>query len=124
MRSLFERISGARSRIISDRLIDTFFFRHTCDLWKPNALTFKHPGTSKAAADPVYSLASRGQKCLFVATPETDVPTLAARSKEVNIFTLDKFLFPVGVIVLDTWIIKLTSPNVDDNGRFWIVQGN
>lgn len=123
MRSLFHRKSGERTRIVSDRLIDAVVFPHVCSLWMPEPLTHKS-NLTRAATDPVYTLANPAQICQFIATPETDVPKVVTRTKEVNIFTLDKFLFPPGVVVEDTWVIKLTSANLDYSGRFWMVQGN
>lgn len=98
-------------------------FPHTCDMWKPT--TFSVDPVTKLAADPLYIIAVRGQRCRFVNTPETDSPTVDGRSKDTNIFTLDDWYFPVGVPIEDTWVIKLTFARiVDDLGQFWMCTGN
>ena len=50
--------------------------------------------------------------CYFDSTPEVDIPAGLGRSKEVNIFTLDKLIFPISVPIMDTWGIVFTDPKL------------
>ncbi len=68
--------------------------------------------------------------CYFDSTPEVDIPAGFGRSKEVNIFTLDKLILPLKVPILDTWGITFTDPQlllpVEQNQGFCflVVLGN
>ncbi|MCW3053298.1 MAG: hypothetical protein JWN14_2468 [Chthonomonadales bacterium] len=122
MRQLIDRKYDGFGRFMPAQASNALYFPHTCDLWKPGPLTLD---ANKVALDIVYVRAATAQACKFLATPEDDEPTVASRSKVVNIFTLDRFFFPPGVSIQDTWIVKLTSGAVQDQvGAFWVCEGN
>ena len=65
-----------------------------------------------------------GVTCHFDSTPEVDVAAIQGLTKEVNIFTLDKFHFDASVDIQDTYCIHLKTPGHPQSGKYWIVQGN
>lgn len=123
MRTMRSRMTedGIPGRIISQGYLDDLEFPHRVDLWKPSDLAVT---TGNAAEDVAWELAVSNQPCRFVATPEIDMPELVGRTKVVNIFTLDHFLFPVGLAIEDQWWIKSLFATGDYVGRWWVVEGN
>jgi hypothetical protein len=112
-------------------------FPHLCQLWKPvdgEALEgIDRNPTGLSVRDRRYVLATpEGREgdpaaavypCCWVATPETDPGAVMGRTKDDNIFTLDKFLFPSGIPIRDSWAILFLTPG-DNYGEVQIVQGN
>lgn len=111
---------GKPGRIITQRVLDGIVFPHTCDLWKPAPLSVN---ANKSAKDGSFVIAVAGQKCRYIGTTEVDKPEVEGRTKQINIFTLDHWMFPIDVAIKDTWWMKLTSAH-SQQGQFWAVQGN
>lgn len=104
------------------------FYTYKCSLYKPAVLA---AGTGLWAADAQtqYTPAFTNVPCLYKPTPELDVPDMAGRSAEANLFTLDEWHFDAAQPLADTWIIKLTGsdPNQPPHpyiGRFWVIRDN
>lgn len=112
-------------------------FPHKCQVWKPERVKMlddaeRNP-TGLAVADGKYALATpEGREgrpeaaiypCFFSPTPETDEALVMGRTKVVNIFTLDKCVFPSGVTIKDAWALIVLVPG-DNFGNIYVVQGN
>ena len=98
-------------------------YRYTVEIWRQSA-----PVSNSGVASDFghYQLVSSAVPCLYESLPEVDGPTAIGRSKEVVIFTLDKFHFDPSVDVKDADYLKLTAAPGSNPlvGRWWAVQGN
>lgn len=124
-----ERLQDRGYRLPSSRILGTVLqdlhFPHACALWKPTKLeTLKNGAVNDGVllADTGYELVSKRQSCFYNATPETNEATVLGRTRVNNLFTLDVFLFPEGVVLGDQWVLCLLTPG-DNYGRLYVFQG-
>lgn len=97
-------------------------YKHTVNIYVP--VTNKVDGSKLAKAEE-YFLAFANVPCMFFATPELDIPdSPQGRSKEFNVFTLDRFHFLADQDLADTYVIELTTPNHPMHGLQWRIEGN
>src|SRR5438309_1869295 len=86
--------------------------KQRCDLYKPTTHVVNPPtkegGDLQLPVDPTYS----NVPCAFHSTPEIDVPKPQGRTKEINIFTLDKFIIPQGIEIYDGWGVVIRDPDI------------
>ena len=78
-------------RTTTTALLAALHFPHLCDLYRPVSPSVLGTGIHK---DITYTLFASRVKCHLEITPEVDFPMEIGRTKETNIFTLDKFYFP------------------------------
>ncbi|MBC8138140.1 MAG: hypothetical protein H8F28_19850, partial [Fibrella sp.] len=120
MRTLFGTLRIPKSRVIGS-LVSRLHFPHRCDLWRKCPVT---TGVDKELRDTsLYELVDAGVWCLFDAQPETNETTVMGRTKSDNLFTMDVFLFPEGVELLDTYVIVFRTPGENADKTF-VIQGN
>lgn len=113
-------VPASFGRIMTQPVLEGFYFPHICDLYAPEAPV---ADGNNAAQDVTFRKVYIGQKLFFSTTPETDEQVVMGRSKTVNIFTLDVFLFPSSVIVRDTYVLHFLTPG-DYYGGYWSILGN
>lgn len=123
MRRMLDRAFDgiANSRIITPELVNTTTFPHRVDVWKPSPLTLN---PDKEPADLSWVKVYSNQRAQLIATPETEDFRPQGRSKVNNIFTNDEWFFPTGLVLQDTWVIKMLSTLKDYQGLYWLLQGN
>jgi hypothetical protein len=127
MRLFSSGFNPNQSRVLRTKDLHAFYFPHRCDIFKLSALepisdTEQNPSTLRVA-DGHYELSYQDVPCFFSATPETDQGSVLGRVKVSNIFTLDKFVFPEDVTILDTWYIVFLSKG-NNYQNLYSVQGN
>jgi hypothetical protein len=127
MKQLSAGLKLPSSRLLNTALLTNLYFPHRCDLFKmsePNTIsdTQRNPLQNRIA-DESYELAREDVPVFYSATPETDEAKLLGRIKQDNMFTLDRFVFPESVKVMDTWYLVFLSegPNYQN---IYVVQGN
>lgn len=98
-------------------------YRYTVDIWRRTPPIVSSGVASDFAR---YGLLTASVPCLFESLREVGGPTAVGRSKEVVVFTLDKFHFDPSIDVKDTDYVRLaTAPGANPLvGRWWAVQGN
>jgi hypothetical protein len=60
--------------------------------------------------------------CFYNATPETNQAEVVGRTQSDNIFTMDKFILPMGADVDDTWTLGFLTPG-DNYLNLYAIQG-
>lgn len=98
-------------------------YQDTCDIWKPNALSFVNVNTGEPA-EKVYARIAQGQKCYFYTKTETAEREVVGRYPADIIYTLDICKFPSAVDIDDTYVLKLTTTGHPLLNTFWIVIGD
>jgi hypothetical protein len=96
------------------------------DIWIPTTIAPSAALPGEMADKGYQSLALGYQNviCRYEPTPEFDKPMTPGLSKEVNIFTLDKWHFLAQQAINDGWLVVCRTPGHQYYGRAWIVQGN
>lgn len=97
-------------------------YEDTCDIWKPDALSFVSVNTGEPS-DTTYSRIAQSQPCYYFTKTETAAPEVIGRYPSDIIYTLDILKLPAGVDIDDTYIVKLTTTGHDLINTFWIVIG-
>ena len=121
-------VPASFGRVLTRPVLEGFYFPHLCDLYAPSLPVVDG---NNAAQDVSYVKVYTGQKLFLQTTPETDeafqnahgAPLPMGRTKTINIFTLDMFLFPSGVVVRDTYVMHFLTPG-DYYGAYWSLLGN
>lgn len=96
-------------------------YEDTCDIWKPNAITFT--GANGEPNDTSYTKVATSQKCFFFTKTEVASPESIGRMGQDIIFTLDWVKFPSATEVDDTYILKVTTADHPLINTFWRVEG-
>lgn len=113
------------SRVLSP-VLHEMHFPHRCALWSPNPVsTLRAPeeNAGDLLADVSHDFVASDVPCFYNATPETNEATVLGRSPSNNIFVLDVFLFPEGMVIDDQWVICLLTPG-DNYKALFMAQGS
>lgn len=101
----------------------SLFYEDTCNIWKPDALTYVDDDTGEPN-DTTYTLLATAQKCYYFTKTETAQPTEIGRFPADIIFTLDIIKFPYAVVIDDGYVLKLTTiAHTQLLNTFWRVIG-
>lgn len=125
MRTFASRIfKPLPSRILGRMHLEALHYPHLCGLWAPDSLERLPSGVS-----PSRIKAADGQSvfvgvfsCFYNATPETNQAEVIGRTQADNIFTMDRFILPMGADVDDTWTLAFLTPG-DNYLNLYSIQG-
>lgn len=101
-------------------------FQDIVNIWIPQDIAALSAATFGEYVEPYYLTTPdyTSVVCASYSTPETDNPELPGRTKPINMFTLDKFMFLAEQDIGDMYLIQLVTKGHPEYGAYWIVQGN
>lgn len=100
----------------------TKLYLHTCDVWKPDAVTLAADGRPTNVTS--YTRVAQAQKCYFFRMKSSSQPTVTGRTEQDIMWTQDVVRVPNTADIGDTYVIKRTdaiAPGLQNT--FWRVQG-
>lgn len=112
------------SRIMGRKQLEALHYPHLCGLWAPGTLERLPSGVSPSrikAADGLNVFVGVFA-CFYNATPETNQAEVMGRTQADNIFTMDRFILPMGAEVDDTWTLAFLTPG-DNYLNLYAIQG-
>lgn len=101
-------------------------YGYTVAVYSQNPVAIPQGGI-KGDPSVTYKIKYGSIPCFLESTPEDDEPNTLGRTKEMTVFTTDRFHFDLALQLYDTDMIQLLTapnPNFPLIGKWWSAHGN